>query len=71
MADRVKYEPAPRNQGWIELRLTGEPADLEAWAALLHNGTEVWLDSNNKTPRADGLIRRYIRARLTTQDADA
>ncbi|MGC5012569.1 hypothetical protein ACLQ2R_17535 [Streptosporangium sp. DT93] len=70
MADRVKHDPAPRGQGWIELRLIGEPADIEAWTTLLHHGTDIWLDSHNKTARADGLIRRYIRARLAVQDPD-
>ncbi|MET8334404.1 hypothetical protein [Streptosporangium canum] len=72
MADRHRYGPAPVGHGWTDIRLIGNPDDVEAWASLLHKAADVWTDSQSKPVRnQDGIVRRYIRARLITQDPSA
>ncbi|MEU8040920.1 hypothetical protein [Streptosporangium sp. NPDC049078] len=67
-----RYGPAPAGQGWTDIRLIGDPDDIEAWATLLHHGTDVWEDSESKPVRNQpGIVRRYIRARLNQEAADA
>lgn len=65
MANRANYGPAPKGQGWVDHRIIGDPDDVEKWATLLHNGADVWEDSQSKPVNSQpGIVRRYIRARL-------
>lgn len=64
MADDY-FGPAPRRQGWTDIRIIGEQPDVDAAAELIHRSGEVWTDSGNKPVNSQpGIHRRYIRAQL-------
>lgn len=61
-----RYGPAPPGARWVDVRLIGEPGDVEEWARLLHEGTEIAHDSGSKPVNSQpGVVRRYLRARTT------
>lgn len=66
-----RYGPTP--PGRIDIRLIGDPDDVNTTADRLAQHADIVDDSGPKhlrSPSQDGMVRRYIRAQLR-QDADA
>ncbi len=57
----------PTAEGFVEIRLIGAPEDVDHWADLINAACEVATDNGNRTARKDGLVRRYLTARLIDQ----
>lgn len=61
----------PTADHFVEIRLIGAPEDVAQWADLINAACEVALDNSNRIARKDGLVRRYMTARLIVEPGEA